>query len=205
MEINKIYKLSVYSSDNTALVYEDGHFPCDKRTIGYFDSLHEAVSQITLTKKCDYLLFFKPILFTIEVMNINCNRFITPENDIEEISSYDSDGKYITTVMRNFNGRLEGEITHKQGEIVICVSEKYAFYGIVGYPPLSAKEATERNINCLDMSDDGYLVYEIGYGDTHMHIPSTHILPVSEDKVHSMIVEKLKEKYQEMSSRKEIN
>ena len=107
--------------------------------------------------------------------------------------------------IRSFNGRLEGEITHKQGEIVICVSEKYAFYGIVGYPPLSAKEATERNINCLDMSDDCYLVYEIGYGDTHMHIPSTHILPVSEDKVHSMIAEKLKEKYQEMSSRKEIN
>lgn len=107
--------------------------------------------------------------------------------------------------MRNFNGRLEGEIKHKQGEIVICITDNYAYYGIVGYPPLSIKETTERNINCLDMSDDCYLVYKIGYGDTHMHIPSTHILPVSEDKVHSVIVEKLKEKYQEMLSKKKIN
>lgn len=202
MEINKIYKLSVYSLDNVVRVDDNGYFSSDKRTVGYFDSLHEAVSQITLTKKCDYLLLFKPILFTIETMNINCNRFIEPENDIEEISSYDGDGKYIATVMRNFNGRLEGEIKHKQGEIVICVSENYAFYGIVGYPPLSIKEATERNINCLDMSDDSYIVYTIGYGDTHTHIPSTHILTVSEDNVNAALVEKLKEKYQEMLSKK---
>ena len=132
MEINKIYKLSVYSNYNKAIVDENGYFSCDKRTVGYFDSLHKAISQIALTKKCDYLLLFKPILFTIDVMNINCNRFIDPENDIEEISSYDGDGKYITTVMRNFNGRLEGEIKHKQGEIVICITDDYAFYGIVG-------------------------------------------------------------------------
>lgn len=198
MEINKIYKLSVYSNYNKAIVDENGYFSCDKRTVGYFDSLHKAISQIALTKKCDYLLLFKPILFTIDVMNINCNRFIDPENDIEEISSYDGDGKYITTVMRNFNGRLEGEIKHKQGEIVICITDDYAFYGIVGYPPLSIKEATERNINCLDMSDDSYIVYSIGCGDTHHHIPSTHILPVSEDKVHSTFVKKLKEKLKDV-------
>jgi hypothetical protein len=37
-----------------------------------------------------------------------------------------------------------------------------------------------------------------------MHVPSTHILPVSEDKVHSIIVKELKEKLQEVLKKNKL-
>lgn len=197
MNISKIYKLYVYALEEKADFDVRGCTYCDRHTVGYFDSMPEAINQIQLTSKCKYLLFNTPVLFTIEAMNLNVNRLIGGVDDLEEISSYDSQGKYITTVMNGFNGRLEGEIKHKQGDIVFVVDDDYSYYGIIGYPPISTSEVIARNIQYLDMGDDSYVVYLIGEGDTHTHVLSTHILPVDESTVDPVFVKKLKEKLQE--------
>ena len=128
------------------------------------------------------------------------------------ISSYTPDGKPLD-VNRTpddcksiFPGRHPDEIRFHCGDIVETVQYgRYATLGIVaGTPPTEADwQAMKDRAKAdgvpakLDYSDDSYLVYAIGEGDTHEHVMCCYAFPPSKP-VSKALRKKLIDKLDEM-------
>lgn len=127
-------------------------------------------------------------------------------------SSYTSNGELNDNCDINETGQYIGRqpqnIRFKVGEIVEVLQHRRSELAIVGgLPPTEewVKERTEYckkehpNIFfCLDESDDSYMVYSIGEGNTHSHPLCTSVFYPSR-KIPAGIVEKLRKKLQEMT------
>lgn len=106
-----------------------------------------------------------------------------------------------------FHGRPESRIRFQHGDIVEVYNryEKSFEPVIVDSPPMTDARVTsiiskhpEFKI-LLDQTDDCYMVYGLGVGDTHDHIMSPFVFPVR-DIYPSGIYDALRMKLQEMNS-----
>lgn len=142
--------------------------------------------------------------------------FLTEEYKTDIISKYSDnyeawicarqykyiDGKGIVMThetVRNFKGHIPDEYSYKPGDIIEYIdSHDMVYVAIVGYTPITVEEAVKRGIT-LDDSDDSYLVYELGKGDTHDHISPCLILGHAEvlPEEYKKYKDKLKERYEQ--------
>jgi hypothetical protein len=131
--------------------------------------------------------------------------------------SYDSVGNHNDVClldqsgMGNFHGRTKEEIRFAEGDIVEAYNGFNVMLCIVDQLPPSPERCREIAIrlshtksgisgnpfNVLDYSDDCYLLYALGEGDTHQHIACTNVFLPS-PAVSAMAKDRLKDKREEM-------
>ena len=124
--------------------------------------------------------------------------------------SFNADGKLNDFValdeMGLYRGRKIEDIRFKVGDIVEVVYGNYADLSIVGALPLTTDkysrleedpEECEHPSHFLDESDDCYLVYTLGEGDTHEHCLCYNVFRPTRP-VPAKIATKLKQKLEEM-------
>lgn len=125
--------------------------------------------------------------------------------------SYTADGKLNDCTALDEFGRYKGrktkDIRFKKGDIVEFISFDHSELGIVSAPPPSkevykrlekrAKELYPNNPFFMDESDDCFLIYTLGEGDTHQHIVCYKVFHPSKP-VPNQIARKLQEKLEEI-------
>ena len=108
-----------------------------------------------------------------------------------------------------YRGRKKEDIRFKVGDIVEVVGEDYSDLVIVGALPLTTDtycrmeedpEECEHPSHFLDESDDCYLVYTLGEGDTHEHVLCFNVFRPTRS-VPTKIATQLKEKLDEIKKR----
>ena len=123
--------------------------------------------------------------------------------------SYNADGEAndhsLANVHGDFYGRPIEEIRFQVGDIVEVLGYNCVELAIVGMLPPTPERYEELRqrwlekhhdgSSLMDESDDCYLVYTIGEGDTHQHIECYKVFPPSKP-VSQMIVQKLCDKCQ---------
>lgn len=166
--------------------------------VGYYSGFDEAVKQIeTLVDGTDNYVMFLASEYVLDD--------ISDESDVWsrwiKTRQYKRIGGEVVMThetCKNYKGFIETLYTYKPGDIIEYIGYKDTVYtAIVGYTPPTVKEVEERGL-VLDDTDDSYLVYELGEGDTHDHIPSTHIIGLVDatPDVFKQYKEKLKERYE---------
>ena len=106
-----------------------------------------------------------------------------------------------------YRGRKVKDIRFKEGGIVEILGFDYSELAIVSAPPPSkevykqlakrAKELHPKQSFFMDESDDCYLVYTLGEGDTHEHVLCYNVFRPTQP-VPAKIAAKLKQKLEEM-------
>ncbi len=163
-----------------------------KYTIGYYSS-YEMVEKVM------------PALFVIKDEAL----FITEEIQIDTITNnedyykdyvtqrqyrwVDDEIKMIHETPYNFKGyKDDNEYQYKIGDIIeyICGNDKVEVSIVGGVPPKYNEE------KYFDYTDDSYLVYDLGEGDTHNHIPTCDIIGLAnvDEEVAEMYKKKLEER-----------
>lgn len=125
--------------------------------------------------------------------------------------SYTADGELNDCAVLDefgwFRGRKLKDVRFKEGGIVEILGFDYSELAIVSAPPPSkevykqlakrAKELHPKQSFFMDESDDCYLVYTLGEGDTHEHVLCYNVFRPTRP-VPAKIAAKLKQKLEEM-------
>ena len=147
-------------------------------TVGYYSS-YEMVESVM------------PALFVVREEAL----FLTEEIQIDTITSnedyykdyviqrqyrwVDDEIKMTHETQYDFNGyKNDNEYQYKVGDIIeyICGIDRIGVSIVGGVPPRQKKE------KYFDYMDDSYLVYDLGDGDTHNHIPTCNIIGLANVK-----------------------
>lgn len=123
----------------------------------------------------------------------------TADGELNDCAALDEFGWY--------RGRKVKDIRFKEGGIVEILGFDYSELAIVSAPPPSkevykqlakrAKELHPKQSFFMDESDDCYLVYTLGEGDTHEHVLCYNVFRPTRP-VPAKIAAKLKQKLEEM-------
>lgn len=179
---------------------------------GYFSDLNEAenglraiikTNQMEVEERRAQIMCFYIREFFLD----QCPKFW--QGSLRSCRSYYGDGSFNTEVAVNdFNGELIPylgrkvvDIKFKIGDIVECVEgDEFSRLGIVAALPWTVDEVLtfdeKMRSHVLDYSDDCYMVYFLGSGDTHSHPLSCNVFtPVR--KVSLNLIEELQKKLKE--------
>ena len=122
----------------------------------------------------------------------------TADGELNDCAALDEFGWY--------RGRKVKDIRFKEGDIVEILGFDYSELAIVSAPPPSkevykqlAKRAKEQHPKLMDESDDCYLVYTLGEGDTHEHVLCYNVFRPTRP-VPAKIAAQLKAKLEEMKT-----
>jgi hypothetical protein len=125
----------------------------------------------------------------------------TADGELNDCAALDEFGWY--------RGRKVKDIRFKEGGIVEILGFDYSELAIVSAPPPSkevykqlakrAKELHPKQSFFMDESDDCYLVYTLGEGDTHEHVLCYNVFRPTRP-VPAKIAAKLKAKLEEMKT-----
>jgi len=128
---------------------------------------------------------------------------------ILSVRSYTSDGKPLDESLTSnedgveFTGRNPEDIRFHQGDIVEVLHRGYAELAIVQSPPPDKaywEEKKKQNEDWfMDDTDETYLVFYLGKGDTHAHPQGWQIFSPSKP-VSKTLVKKLRDKLTEMQT-----
>lgn len=138
------------------------------------------------------------------------------QGSLRACRSYYGDGGFNTEVAVNdFNGdlipylgRKVADIKFKVGDIVECVEgDELSRLGIVAAVPWTVDEVLAFNekmhSHVLDYSDDCYMVYFLGSGDTHSHPLSCNVFSPAR-RVSLKLIEQLQKKLKEQQRNQQI-
>lgn len=153
-----------------------------------------------------YTIYEKPVdLLNTEGLNQISARTYTPDGKLlDEFLTPDD------APVHEFKGRPAEKIRFHKGDIVEVACFSYTELCIVDLVPITPERVAERRerakkmypdcwemFSRLDYSDDCYLVYCLGEGDTHWHPLSCYLFPPSRP-VSKNIERQLREKLAEM-------
>lgn len=147
-------------------------------TIGFFSSYEKVIEQMN------------------NIPHNGCIMFLTNEYGVDKINSEPTEcdenwlctrqykvinGKVTLTHSTNSTwcGHTEDEYCYHTGDVIEYVGVGDTICkGIVCHPPISKDEVNERGL-MVDESDDSYMVFGLGDGDTHDHIMSCNIIGIA--------------------------
>ncbi len=164
--------------------------------VGYYSSIDKAIKQMKVltTKDNNYVMFLvsEYILDDISDDNDTWTRWI------KECQYKCIDSEIVMTHESNkiYNGFVADEFSYKPGDIIEYIGFKDTVYqGIVGYTPPTVEEIEKRRL-IVDDTDDCYLVYALGDGDTHDHVRTNYIIGYADvsPEIYKQYKDKLKER-----------
>lgn len=179
---------------------------------GYFSDLSEAEDGLRAIIKTNQMVAEER---RVQIMGFYLREFFLDQfpkfwqGSLRACRSYYGDGVFNTEVAVNdFNGdlipylgRKVADIKFKVGDIVECVEgDEFSRLGIVAAVPWTVDDVLtfdeKMRSHVMDYSDDCYMVYFLGSGDTHSHPLSCNVFAPART-VSLKLIEQLQKKLKE--------
>ena len=168
--------------------------------VGYYSSYDTAIKQMDrLYNKDKRYIMFLTEEYKIDVISEYSDNY-EAWVCVRQYKYIDGEGMVMThETVRDFKGHVTDKYSYKPGDVIEYMdSHDMINIAIVGYTPITIEEVKKRNIT-VDDSDDSYLVYDLGKGDTHDHISSCLIIGYADvsPEIYKQYQDKLKERYEQ--------